>query len=103
VGVTRSLGRRVHGLLLAHVYPKPDLVVFLDAPPELLLARKGEGTIESLQRRRQDYLQLAPLTKHFVVVDASRPLEEVTLDVAAAIERFSAARSSEGRAAGSAG
>jgi thymidylate kinase len=103
VGVSRSLGRHVHGFLLAHVYPKPDLVVFLDAPPELLLARKGEGTVESLQRRRQDYLELAPLTKHFVVVDASRPLDEVTREVAAAIEGFSAARSPGSRAEASAG
>jgi thymidylate kinase len=78
----------VHGFLLEHVYPKPDLVVFLDAPPAVLLARKGEGTLESLERRRQEYLDLAARTPHFVTVDAARPLDEVTQEVAAAISAF---------------
>jgi thymidylate kinase len=95
-GGVRTLNRRVHGVLLARVYPKPSLVVYLDAPPELLLARKGEGTLESLERRRQDYLELAAETRHFVTVDASRPLDEVVRDVAEAIESF-AASSSETR------
>jgi thymidylate kinase len=85
----RSIDRRVHGFLLARVYPKPDLVIYLDAPPEVLLARKGEGTLESLGRRRREYLELAVATPHFVVVDAARPLDEVTQDVVAAISAFS--------------
>jgi thymidylate kinase len=89
----RTFNRRVHGFLLARVYPKPSLVVYLDAPPELLLARKGEGTLESLERRRQDYLQLAAETRHFVRVDASRPLDDVIGDVVEAIESFAAASS----------
>jgi thymidylate kinase len=86
--VGRSLDRRVHGFLLAHVYPKPDLIVYLDAPPELLLARKGEGTLEWLERRRQDYLGLAKHSPHFVTIDASRPLVEVVRDAAEVIESF---------------
>ena len=93
-GAARPLDRRVHGFLLAHAYPKPDLIVFLDAPPTVLLARKGEGTLESLERRRQDYFQLADETAHFVVVEASRPLDEVTNDVADEINRFRAAKDS---------
>jgi thymidylate kinase len=90
----RTLERRVHGFLLAHVYPKPDLVILLDAPPAVLLARKGEGTLESLERRRQDYFQLADETAHFVVVEADRPLDEVTNDVADEIKRFWASKAS---------
>ena len=90
----RSFERRVHGFLLSRVYPKPSLVVYLDAPPELLLARKGEGTLESLERRRRDYLELAAETEHFVTVDASRSLDEVVSDVARAIETFAASRTS---------
>jgi thymidylate kinase len=77
----------VHGWLLAHAYPKPDLVVYLDAPAEVLLARKQEGTLESLEQRRQDYLRLAEVFEHFVVVDATRPPEVVASDVADAIMR----------------
>lgn len=89
-GNGRSLGRRVHGLLLSRVYPKPNLVIYLDAPPELLLARKGEGTLDSLERRRHDYLDLARHTRHFVAVDASRALGDVVADVANVIESFAA-------------
>jgi predicted ATP-grasp superfamily ATP-dependent carboligase len=78
----RSLGRRVHGLVLSRLYPRPDLVVYLDAPPEVLLARKGEGSIGALERRRGDYLALADVVPAFAVVDATRPLAEVTAQVA---------------------
>lgn len=81
----RSTGQRVHGAILARLYPKPDLVVYLDAPAEVLLARKGEGTLEALERRRGDYRAIAPLVDQFVEVDATRPLADVVASVAAAI------------------
>lgn len=77
----RRLTDRLHGWLLARMYPRPDLVIHLDAPPEVLLARKGEGTLESLARRRQEYLDVAPELAHVEIVDASRPLEEVRDEV----------------------
>ncbi|MDQ3866205.1 MAG: AAA family ATPase [Actinomycetota bacterium] len=89
-GRRRPLSRRIHGFVLARVYPKPDLVIYLDAPAEILLARKGEGTLESLSRRRNEYLALAPVTKHFFLVDASRPVDEVTRDVVRIVETFAA-------------
>src|SRR3954470_13271890 len=55
----RPLSARVHGFLLARAYPKPDLVIYLDAPTKVLYARKQEGTLEFLEERRQDYLSLA--------------------------------------------
>lgn len=78
----RPFGRRVHGFVLRHLYPRPDLVIYLDAPPEVLLARKGEGTIESLSRRRDDYRRALRLAPRSALVDASRPLDEVISDVA---------------------
>jgi thymidylate kinase len=88
----RTRSRRVHGWLLARAYPKPDLVVFLDAPPAVLYARKGEGTPASLARRRLDYLALRALTRHFAVVDAARPRDEVVAEVARIVRAFGAAR-----------
>ncbi len=89
-GSAQPLSRRIHGYLLAHAYPKPDLVVYLDAPAEVLFERKREGSVELLERRRQEYLQLAPLTRHFLAVDAARPIETVTRDVTEVIRRFAA-------------
>lgn len=76
-----SLDRRIHGWMLRHLYPRPGLMIFLDAPPQLLLDRKGEGTVEDLQRRREDYLAVGRRVDRFVVVDASRPLDEVVAEV----------------------
>jgi thymidylate kinase len=73
--------QRLHGLMLSRLYPHPDLVIFLDAPPEILHARKGEGTLASLARRRGDYLRLADTTDHFAVVDATQPLDAVVASV----------------------
>ena len=74
--------------LLRHAYPKPDLFIFLDAPPAVLLARKGEGTLEFLERRRREYLQIGDVVRHFVVVDADRPPDEVADEVGRIITRF---------------
>lgn len=85
----RSATARVHGFLLRTAYPKPDLVVCLDAPGEVLFGRKQEASVEWLEQRRAQYLQLADEVPHFVVVDADRPLEAVTRDVVTAISDFS--------------
>lgn len=87
-GAARPVGRRVHGFLLARFYPKPDLVIFLDAPPAVLLARKGEGTIEYLEERRADYLALQGSLRRFVVVDATQPLEVVSRRVTEVVVGF---------------
>jgi thymidylate kinase len=99
-GASRSVGRRLHGLLLARAYPKPDLVVFLDAPAELLFARKGEGTVESLEERLADYRRLEEIAPRFVTVDASNPLDQVIADVAETIAAFAASRREPAAAGG---
>jgi predicted ATP-grasp superfamily ATP-dependent carboligase/thymidylate kinase len=89
---SRPLHRRVHGWLLARAYPRPDLVVYLDAPAQVLHARKGEGTLEILELRRRDYLELHDVVDAFAVVDATRPAHEVTAQVADLIGQCVAAR-----------
>ena len=81
----RSWAQRMHGVILERFYPRPDLVVYLDAPGEVLLRRKGEGTVEALERRRDEYRAIAPHVPAFVEVDASQPLETVTGQVVEAI------------------
>jgi thymidylate kinase len=84
----RSLASRVHGYLLDHAYPKPDLVICLDAPGSVLYQRKREASAEWLEQRRRQYLQLADVVPAFVVVDADRPLDVVTREVATVITEF---------------
>lgn len=88
----RSLGSRVHGYLLEHAYPKPDLVICLDAPGAVLFERKGEASPEWLEQRRRQYLRLADVVPAFVVVDAARPLDLVAREVATVITEFSEKR-----------
>jgi thymidylate kinase len=85
-GRRRGAAERLHGWMLSRVYPKPDLVILLDAPAEVLHARKPEATVAWLERRRLQYLELAPLVPQFVVVDVDRPLEAAVSEVVAAIE-----------------
>jgi thymidylate kinase len=87
-----SLARRLHGFVLRRVYPKPDLVIYLDAPAEVLFARKGEGTIESLERKRAEYLALGRQLPHFVVVSAVAPQDDVAAATRGAIVEFAASR-----------
>ncbi|NCF65119.1 MAG: hypothetical protein GWP61_04040 [Chloroflexi bacterium] len=69
--------RRLRRWLLAYSCPPPDLVLFLDAPGELLYARKGERNPADLEAQRQQYLRLKTTLPQMVVVDASRGAESV--------------------------
>ena len=81
----RTLADRFHGFALNRLMPKPTLVVFLDAPGDVLYARKGEADPEWLDGRRAQYLELEKVVPHFVRVDATLPVEEVVQAVAALI------------------
>lgn len=84
----RTCWQRVHGMMLMRWYPRPQLVIFLDAPAEVLFARKGEGSIELLERRRQDYLALSDVLSDFIIMDATLPLDKVVENVVGVIESF---------------
>jgi len=88
----RPLSSRVHGFMLERIYPKPDLMILLDAPAEVLLARKAEGTLEALARRREEYPPMRGLVRHFAIVDASQPEDDVARAVADVIWDFYNAR-----------
>jgi len=68
-GVVRVLGR---------LLPRPDLALVLDASDQTLLARKTELRGEELSRQMQMWRAFRfPRGTHKVVIDASRPFEEV--------------------------
>lgn len=84
----RPLSSRIHGFMLEKLYPKPDLVIFLDAPTEVLFARKPERTIEILESKRQEYVRLREVMKDFAVVDVSQPVDTVARQVCELIVNF---------------
>ncbi|MGP8226081.1 MAG: hypothetical protein ACLQGT_07985 [Terracidiphilus sp.] len=65
--------------------PRPGLWVLLDAPAEILQARKQEVPAEETARQRQAYLSLVRKQRKYVIVDASQPLGKVIADVEYAI------------------
>jgi hypothetical protein len=84
----QSFKHRMHGWFLRRITPPPDLVICLDAPGEVVWARKHELTPAILEERRAQYRSLGSILPHFTVVDANRPLEPVVSEVQSAIERF---------------
>ena len=99
---SQPIARRLHGLMLERLYPRPNLVIYLDGPADVLFARKGEGTLESIDRRRREYLALRSVVRRFEVIDATRPVDEVIDEVARVIRAtFSGGASDADRAPGS--
>jgi thymidylate kinase len=89
-GSWRAL-KRPYFWVLAHLAPRPDLVLVLDLPGEVAFARKGEFTPEGLEAVRQGFLTLAPRL-NAEVVDAAVAPEQVRADVVARIWRHHRAR-----------
>jgi thymidylate kinase len=84
----RPLSSRLHGFMLQKLYPKPDFVIFLDAPSEILFARKPERTIDILESKRQEYIRLRKVMKDFAVVDVAQPVDTVVRQVCELIVNF---------------
>lgn len=80
---------KIHRWSLQKFYPRPDLTIYLDAPAEVLYARKEEATIEYLEARRRAFNECGKITKNFFKVDATQPLERVYSIVAEHIMNFS--------------
>jgi thymidylate kinase len=89
-----SAGRRtrLRRRLLARSLPTPDLVVVLDAPAAVLLARRDEHPIEVVEAQRKRYAELARSAPDGVVVDVSADADSVRREVTALIWGRYAAR-----------
>jgi thymidylate kinase len=74
--------------IMSHLYPRPTLAIFLDAPPNLLYQRKLEATPEYLEQQRNVFLEQGKKLDHFEIVDASEPLEKVIVDTTQHIMDF---------------
>jgi len=73
--------KRLEFKIFSDLYPKPSLIIFLDAPAEVLFSRKGESTITTLEKRRENILAMADRFENFVVVDAAQSEDKVYKDV----------------------
>jgi thymidylate kinase len=71
---------------------KPDLVVLLDAPAEVLQSRKKEVPLAETERQRTAYLALVQGLCNGRVIDATQPPEVVGSNISRAILDFMAER-----------
>ncbi len=84
VGLPRaSLKARLRRWILRHAIPDPALVLVLDAPAEVMFARKGEHDVATLDLQRRGYLALAARMPSAEVLDASRDPDAVRRDAIA--------------------
>ena len=86
-GENQPADKRLHRWFLEHCYPRPRLTIYLDAPAEVLFARKGEKTLEELEQRRRAFLKLEQKVKNFFRIDATRPFDVVYAEVSRLVEQ----------------
>jgi thymidylate kinase len=78
---------------------KPDLVFVLDAPAEVLQARKKEVPLAETERQRKAYLELASQLNNARIINAAQPPEKVAADIAKAVLDYLADRAGSRAAA----
>ena len=78
---SNGLPKWLYMWVLGHSCPAPDLVLVLDAPGEVMYARKGEESPEVLETQRQGLLALRGRVPHVQVVDATREEAAVRADI----------------------
>jgi thymidylate kinase len=71
--------------LIARLMPQPKLWILLNAPAEVLQARKQEVTPQETARQCDAYLAFVRKLRHHAIVDASQPLDKVIADAEHAI------------------
>jgi thymidylate kinase len=79
--------------LLRLLVPKPDLVLVLDAPEDVVFSRKQEVAREEVQRQRRLYSEYQNGTSNSRVIDATTSCTQMTAESARTILEFLARRS----------
>lgn len=72
----------------AWVVPHPDLVILLDATPDVLWSRKQEVPFSEVMRQRDAYCKVARRLPFATIVNASEPIADVVHDVDSAIVQY---------------
>jgi len=74
--------------LVGKMMPQPDLWILLDAPAEVLQARKQEVSLKETARQRIAYLTFVRSQKKYMIVNASQALDRTIADVMHAVTRL---------------
>jgi len=79
---------KIHLWILNNIYEKPDLVIFLNAPAQVLFERKAEATIEYIEQKNRLFKRIGNMMPNFIEVDAANSVEKVFNDVRNLILKF---------------
>ena len=71
--------------LIWHIMVKPDLIILLTGPAEVLQARKNELTLAETERQCRDYLALVAPLRTSRIINTDQPFDEVARDVCAVV------------------
>lgn len=71
--------------MVSKLIPQPRLWVLLDAPAQVLQARKQEVSLEETARQRQAYLDFVRGQKHYIIINATQSLDKTIADTEYAI------------------
>lgn len=85
--------RWLRATLLRRLFPRPDVLLVLEASPDLLFARKGEHSPERLARVQTACRRVAGDFKRVGYIDASQPPEQVLQEAIRHIGRYLGLRS----------
>jgi thymidylate kinase len=78
---------------LGYVFlPRPDLVLLLDAPAEVLHQRKTEVSLAETQRQREAYLTLVRSLPQGRIIDAAKSPDDVAQEIKRTVLDYMAAR-----------
>lgn len=84
----KRLTDRIHWYILDRWIPKPNLIFFLDAPPEVLFQRKKETNIEYLNYSRKIFHSYGEKHPNFIVIDGSKSPELVLENIMSVINSY---------------
>jgi thymidylate kinase len=71
--------------IVGKLIPQPRLWLLLDAPAQVLQARKQEVSLKETARQRQAYLDFVRGQKHYIIINATQSLDKTIADTEYAI------------------
>lgn len=81
-------GSRRLAKVFSRLMPQPDLVIYLDAPPKVLLSRKREVTEEALNIARKSYLKLCAEHDNYHVLDTTESIDVVVSHIRSKVNAY---------------
>ncbi len=83
---------------LAHIMPRPALVLVLEAPVDVITARKAQLPVSELVRQMNAWREILPSNQRRLYLDTSAPMAEVLQSASRAIAELGPAAATTGPA-----